>query len=230
MKNKLIIIAIIAVIGVTMIACNKSGGSSSGGGGKRLNSAEELKAYLDKQPVKGPDKPIKVSMVISDPMCESVAKVIKSAGKYVSLNLSGNVLKTIPIKFLFECETLVSITIPDGVTSIGLYAFYGCTNLTSVTIPDSVTSIGYYAFSGCTSLTNVTIPDGSTKIVDFAFSGCTNLTSVTFKGMFNPQIFVDHNYDQNHFDGDLTTKYLAGGIGTYTRPSGNSKTWTKKSD
>ena len=35
-----------------------------------------------------------------------------------------------------------NVVIPDGVTSIGDYAFNRCTNLTSITIPDSVTSIG----------------------------------------------------------------------------------------
>ena len=39
-----------------------------------------------------------------------------------------------------------SITIPEGVTDIGDYAFYGCTHLQSVTIPDSVTYIGWSAF------------------------------------------------------------------------------------
>ena len=50
---------------------------------------------------------------------------------------------------------LVSVVIPDSVTSIGDYAFYKCKGLTSVTIPDSVTSIGDYAFDGCTGLTSV---------------------------------------------------------------------------
>ncbi len=36
--------------------------------------------------------------------------------------------------------------IPDGVTSIGAYAFFRCTGLTSVVVSDSVTSIGAYAF------------------------------------------------------------------------------------
>jgi uncharacterized repeat protein (TIGR02543 family) len=41
---------------------------------------------------------------------------------------------------------LTSLTIPEGVTSIGDYAFYGCTGLTSITIPGAVTSIGEYAY------------------------------------------------------------------------------------
>ena len=77
------------------------------------------------------------------------------------------------------CENLTSITIPDSVTSIGRYAFECCTSLSSVTIPDSVTSIGVAAFDGCTSLTDVTIPDSVISIGDSAFSSCTNLTSVT---------------------------------------------------
>ena len=72
-----------------------------------------------------------------------------------------------------------SVSLPDGLTSIGGFAFRGCTSLSSGTIPDSVTSIGYYAFSGCTSLTSVTIPDSVTYIGNYAFFGCTSLTSVT---------------------------------------------------
>jgi hypothetical protein len=55
-------------------------------------------------------------------------------------------------------------TIPDGVASIGKYAFSWCSSLTSVVIPNSVTSIGRSAFSGCSSLTSVVIPDSVTSI------------------------------------------------------------------
>ena len=51
---------------------------------------------------------------------------------------------------------ITSVTICDGVTSIGDYAFYECTGLTSITISDSVTSIGGSAFSDCTGLTSIT--------------------------------------------------------------------------
>ena len=71
------------------------------------------------------------------------------------------------------------MTIPDSVTRIGSYAYYGCTGLTSVTIPDSVMRIGSCAYYGCTGLTSVTIGNSVTSIGDSAFRGCTGLTSVT---------------------------------------------------
>jgi hypothetical protein len=43
-------------------------------------------------------------------------------------------------------------------------AFYGCTSLTSVTIPNGVTSIGEYTFQSCTSLTSVTFERADTAI------------------------------------------------------------------
>ena len=76
-------------------------------------------------------------------------------------------------------EQITSISIGNGVTSIGVYAFVGCTGLTSVNIPASVTNIESNAFFECTSLTGVTIPSSATSIGSFAFYGCAGLTSVT---------------------------------------------------
>ncbi|MCK9536302.1 MAG: leucine-rich repeat protein, partial [Bacilli bacterium] len=79
----------------------------------------------------------------------------------------------------YDCTSLTSITIPEGVTSIGDSAFSLCTSLPSITIPESVTSIGNSAFIGCTSLTSITIPDGVTSIGRGALYNCTSLTSIT---------------------------------------------------
>ena len=69
----------------------------------------------------------------------------------------------------FKNQTqLISISLPDSLTSIGDYAFYGCTGLTSVTIGKGVTSIGDSAFRDC-GLTSITIPDSVTSIGGSAF-------------------------------------------------------------
>ena len=56
-------------------------------------------------------------------------------------------------------ELITELVIPNGVTSIGNYAFYRCKGLTSITIPNSVTSIGEYAFYVCDGLKEVHIND-----------------------------------------------------------------------
>lgn len=66
-----------------------------------------------------------------------------------------------------------SYVVPDFVTSIADYAFFGCRNLTEVKIPDSVTSIGHRAFEECNSLTEIVISNSIERIGDrvFAYSG-----------------------------------------------------------
>ena len=123
-------------------------------------------------------------------------------------NYSGNAYEIYKFAFKF-CSRLTSITIPDGVTSIGNFAFKSCSKLTSITIPNSVTSIGdYYAFENCENLqyneydnalylgndnnpyvalikaksqdiTNCTISDKCKVVGSSAFSGCSKLTSIT---------------------------------------------------
>ena len=72
-----------------------------------------------------------------------------------------------------------SVTLPDGLTSIGESAFASCHNLTSVTIPNSVTNVGSDVFRDCGSLTNVVIGSRGGSIGKSMFFGCSALTSVT---------------------------------------------------
>ena len=61
----------------------------------------------------------------------------------------------------------------DGnVTSIGESAFERCQSLTSITIPNGVTSIGEAAFAGCSLLKSIKIPGSVTSIGDGVFRGC----------------------------------------------------------
>ncbi|MBP5177082.1 MAG: leucine-rich repeat domain-containing protein, partial [Clostridia bacterium] len=77
-------------------------------------------------------------------------------------------------------KSVTSITIPDGVTDIGDYAFAGCSGLTSVNVAGSVTSIGEGAFSSCSGLTSIIIPNSVTSIGNWAFRNCSGLTSVNW--------------------------------------------------
>ena len=78
-----------------------------------------------------------------------------------SLNPSPEVTKRFKVTGIadqaFNGSDLISVTLHDGITTIGAMAFAGCTNLTSIVIPAGVTSIGNLAFDGCTTLESIDI-------------------------------------------------------------------------
>ncbi|MCQ2324379.1 MAG: leucine-rich repeat protein [Paludibacteraceae bacterium] len=75
----------------------------------------------------------------------------------------------------YECTALTSITLPEGLTSIGRNSFVSC-SLASVTLPEGLTTIGDQAFQNCKSLTSITIPANVTEIGYGAFIDCSGLT------------------------------------------------------
>ena len=75
-------------------------------------------------------------------------------------------------------QGIVSVVMPEGITEVKAYTFYGFKDLIQVTLPESVTAIGEYAFSGCSRLISITIPEGVTTIGGCAFDGCRSLTSI----------------------------------------------------
>ena len=77
-----------------------------------------------------------------------------------------------------HCKKLTQITIYAQLNSIGKGAFRDCEGLTSIEIPETVTSIGASAFSGCKGLSNIEIPETVVSIGGAAFNGCTGLTSI----------------------------------------------------
>lgn len=85
-------------------------------------------------------------------------------------------------------RSIVTVNIPNGITSVGRYAFYGCSNLTSVTIPSSVTSIDGSAFQNCSSLTSITIPSSVTSIGGYAFGACSKLENIMVEATSPPSI------------------------------------------
>ncbi len=105
--------------------------------------------------------------------------VAYSAGKKEAEFSIPNSVTSIRDYTFYGCRSLVSIKIPNSVTSIGNQAFWNCSKLTSITIPDGVTNIGNSTFSYCSSLTSITIPNSVISIGDWAFAYCSSLTSIT---------------------------------------------------
>ncbi len=81
-----------------------------------------------------------------------------------------------------RCTSLISITIPDSVTYLGIYAFANCTSLESAVIGSGVTTIPSYVFSGCTSLESVAISVNVETVGYEAFYNCTSLSAVYYGG------------------------------------------------
>ena len=79
-------------------------------------------------------------------------------------------------------DTITSVVIPDGVTTIAKYAFYNCSKLENVILPDTCEVIGNYAFAKCTLLENINLDD--VKIIsDYAFQDNDSLTCDALGGI-----------------------------------------------
>ena len=89
-----------------------------------------------------------------------------------------NSVTSIGSQAFYDCSSLISIEIPNSVTSIGSQAFFRCHGLISIVIGNSVTSIGEDAFYNCSSLKSITIPNSVTSIGASAFENCYGLTSI----------------------------------------------------
>ena len=80
-----------------------------------------------------------------------------------------------------NCYGLKSITIPGSVTEINYNAFDGCKDLAAVTFADGekALSFGNQVFYNCTALSNLALPTRTSSIGAGIFQGCTSLTDLT---------------------------------------------------
>ena len=86
--------------------------------------------------------------------CGGLESIVVESGNtvYDSRENCNAIIETATNTMLSGCR---NTTIPNSVTSLGGYCFWGCSGLTSITIPNSVTSLGRYCFYGCSGLTEV---------------------------------------------------------------------------
>ena len=148
-------------------------------------------------------------------MCSSLASIIVAEGNtvYDSRENCNALIHTATNTLLYGCQNTIipdgvtsigdfafcycsftSIVIPNSVESIGMRAFWDCESLKSITIPDSVKSIGCQAFHGCDSLTKVIIPASVTSIEEEAFSYCDKLRTIRYGGTIAQWKEIAHVY------------------------------------
>lgn len=73
------------------------------------------------------------------------------------------------------------LVLPKGITEIESQAFYG-TGIATLTVPDGVESIGIYAFAACEDLISVSLPNTLKEIQNAAFKDNDQLQIIEFRG------------------------------------------------
>ena len=96
----------------------------------------------------------------------------------IPADLDGCPVRAIDEYVFRECTSLLSITIPNSVTTIGARSFNKCSNLATVKMGKNVSSIGEHAFEYCTGLYSVTLPNKLESLGNGAFAWCP-ITSIS---------------------------------------------------
>lgn len=93
-----------------------------------------------------------------------------------TLDLSAATVTEIPYHAFSNCTALTAVSIPASVKKIGDCAFLSCAALKSITLAEGVTSIGKQAFQNCTALESIKFPASLTEIDgSLVFAGSENL-------------------------------------------------------
>ena len=127
--------------------------------------------------------PDSVKTIESNPFsgCRKLEEILLNPNHPVFTSIDGVLFNKVEKNLIRypESKKNESYTVPDGVQSIGNFAFKYCNNLASVTLPDGLTFIGERAFSYCDNLASITLPQGLETISFLAFDHCPKLTSIT---------------------------------------------------
>ncbi|MDR1001820.1 MAG: leucine-rich repeat domain-containing protein [Oscillospiraceae bacterium] len=100
--------------------------------------------------------------------------LVKYTGAETTVTVPNGITE-IGVKAFYQCSTIIQVFLPNSVTAIGSNAFSHCSELREINLPTSVTTIGQSAFSGCSSLRRISIPKSITKINNLTFYYCPSL-------------------------------------------------------
>ena len=86
-------------------------------------------------------------------------------------------VKAIGYNAFFDCSSLQTVQLPEGLTHIGVWAFISCSALTSINLHEGLTYIGKEALSGC-GFTHLEVPSSVTYLGEGVFEEDHNLSSI----------------------------------------------------
>ena len=95
----------------------------------------------------------------------------------ISVSIPDSVT-TLPKALFSGCDKIVTVKLPKHVTILPDSIFENCTSLEKVVMPMDVTSLGERAFYGCTSLQSIPFRAGLTELAQSVFENCTSLQSL----------------------------------------------------
>ena len=142
-------------------------------------------AYFDTKDLKDADGDVATSVVITNTMTTTIDGInyeltpATHEAEVIWGEYSGDI--NIPASVTYEGE-------PYAVTSIHEWAFYS-SGITSVTLPEGLTTIGNGVFNGCSSLTHVELPSTLTNVGQYQFLGCSALTTVSCFATTPPDVY-----------------------------------------
>ena len=146
----------------------------------KAETATTLAATLSALPANTVDSPYEIALYASSESdFETIKSILKNnSSKFVNITLYCPGFSSLPESAFSSCTSLVGITLPYGITTIGRYAFISCSNLSSLILPESLKSTSYRDLNGCTALKSIVLPD-SLETIDIQSFDSTGLTSIT---------------------------------------------------
>lgn len=126
-------------------------------------------------------------------------------------------VKSIGDEAFSECTGLTSVVFPARLESLGNKVFAHCTELKTVKLPENLKVIGEHAFDRCTSLTVIDLPSTIDSIGKYAFSRCSSLQDVYCRAVKLPKLDMDRQFVYSN--PEATLHVPAASIETYRSTS-----------
>lgn len=141
-----------------------------------------------------------VTAIGDSAFCPFAAKIkpdVKEVRKAITKIILPDTVRSIGRAAFWDCGSLVSVNIPDGVEKIGENTFAECRKLEKIVIPSSVKKIEKRTFFQCDSLRFIAVPEGVEAIGESAFAMCKGLITLVLPGSlkFIGSVIISTEYD-----------------------------------